>query len=223
MTIIVSKQQLSDMYYGKRLSMRQIAKELNCSQTTVWKHMTHYELKRRERSDAMKMITKSMEHRQKLADVRRSKGIGIGDKNHAWKGGVGKKVNDRNIAGLVYWKNSVKRRDGFRCQMCGVDGLVECPHCGTKPSLHVHHIKSWIHHPELRLDISNGVTLCEKCHRGLIKITGLIAGTSLKEDNQQPSQRIANRLLEGSTVSPDESIMDTNAPLERDDMTCSIQ
>jgi hypothetical protein len=223
MTIICTKEKLAEMYYDKRMSMRQISRELSCPETNVWKHMTLYGLKRRERSDAMKMITKSLEHRQKLADIRFSKGYGRGELNHLWTGGSGRKLNDRNQVGIVYWKNSVKRRDKFTCQMCGVSGLVECKCCGSKPTLHAHHIKSWKDHPELRFDVSNGITLCDKCHRGLNRITGLIAGTSLKKDNQQPSQEIANRLLEGSTVSPDESIMDTNAPLERDDMTCSIQ
>jgi len=220
MKIIVSKEQLSDMYYGKRMSMRQISKELCCGETNVWKHMMHYGLKRRERSDAMKMITKTLEHRQKLADIRVAKGLSVGKKNNRFVDGNSSKINERNQVGLVYWKNSVKRRDGFKCQMCGISGLEECKCCGTKPVLHAHHVKSWKQYPELRFDISNGITLCEKCHRGLNRITGLIAGKS-RTDNQQPSQEIANRLLEGSTVSADESIMHTNALRESDDMTCS--
>lgn len=208
MNIIVSKERLSEMYYDKRMSMRQISMEVRCSQTNIWKHMTHYGLVRRERSDAMKMITKTLEHRQKLADVRFNKGYSRGSKNPRFVDGNSGKVNERNQVGLVYWKNSVRRRDQFKCQMCGIDGLVECKCCGTKPTLHAHHIKSWKDNPELRFDIDNGVTLCEKCHRGLSRITGLIAGKS-RTDNQQPSQEIANRLLEGSTVSADESIMRT--------------
>lgn len=185
--------------------------------------MSHYGLERRERSDAMKMITKTLEHRQKLADIRFNKGYGRGESNHNWTGGKGKALNERNQVGNHYWMNSVKRRDEFTCKMCGVNGRKECPCCGTKPTLHAHHIKSWKDHPELRFDVSNGITLCEKCHRGLNRITGLIAGTPTRMGNQQPSVEIANRLNEGSTVSPDESIMDTNAPLERDDMTCSAK
>ena len=210
MKIIVSKEQLSDMYYNKRMSMRQISHELSSSETTIWKHMMHYNMVRRERSDAMKMVTKTLEHRQKLADIRFKKGYGRGSDNHNFVDGNSKNINERNQVGIAYWRNSVKRRDGYKCQMCGIDGTIECKCCGIKTPLHVHHIKSWKEYPELRFDISNGVTLCEKCHRGLVRITWLIAGKS-RTDNQQPSQEIANRLLEGSTVRPEETIMATNA------------
>ncbi len=51
------------------------------------------------------------------------------------------------------WASLVKNRDG------------KCVECGNLNDLHAHHIKSHKTNPELRLDISNGVTLCGHCHR----------------------------------------------------------
>lgn len=51
------------------------------------------------------------------------------------------------------WRKAVLERDGYKCRTCG----------STK-YLHAHHIKTWDSHPELRLDIDNGKTLCRTCH-----------------------------------------------------------
>ena len=52
------------------------------------------------------------------------------------------------------WKKAVLERDGYKCQ-----------HCGEENDLHVHHIKSFSKYPELRYEVSNGITLCKKCHK----------------------------------------------------------
>lgn len=47
----------------------------------------------------------------------------------------------------------VKARDG------------KCIHCGRMEDLHAHHIKPKWSHPELKLDLENGVALCYRCHK----------------------------------------------------------
>lgn len=37
--------------------------------------------------------------------------------------------------------------------------------CGSIEDLHTHHIKPKATHPELTFDLSNGITLCYRCHR----------------------------------------------------------
>lgn len=60
----------------------------------------------------------------------------------------------RNSKLVVSWRRQVFERDNFTCQ-----------HCGTKGgNLHAHHIKEWSKFPELRIEVSNGLTLCISCH-----------------------------------------------------------
>jgi 5-methylcytosine-specific restriction endonuclease McrA len=51
------------------------------------------------------------------------------------------------------WRIYVLERDGYICRKCGV------------PGNNGHHVKSFVNHPRLRLDVSNGITLCDDCHR----------------------------------------------------------
>lgn len=52
------------------------------------------------------------------------------------------------------WRKAVFERDGYRCRKCGEKGGY----------LEAHHIKPFAYFPELRFELSNGLTLCEKCH-----------------------------------------------------------
>jgi hypothetical protein len=45
-------------------------------------------------------------------------------------------------------------RDVGTCQSCGA----------TEGEMQAHHIKPWKHHPELRYDVANGLTVCAPCH-----------------------------------------------------------
>ena len=49
----------------------------------------------------------------------------------------------------------VRDRDDNKCQF---------PGCSSKSKLEVHHIKKWASHPSMRYDVTNGITLCKKCH-----------------------------------------------------------
>ena len=57
------------------------------------------------------------------------------------------------MSSLSDWSNAVKVRDG------------RCLSCGSYHDLHAHHIKQKSIYPELMLDISNGKTLCYRCHK----------------------------------------------------------
>ncbi len=90
--------------------------------------------------------------RKKMADSHR------GNKSSFWKGGVDKKIY-KHYNNLDYrlWRERVFKRDNYTCQKCKQRGDF----------LHPHHIKSYTHFPELRYEISNGITLHKKCHNNL--------------------------------------------------------
>ena len=72
-----------------------------------------------------------------------------------WKGGISSKNHSiRNSAEYKKWRSGVFKRDHFTCCDCGKKG----------GELNAHHVKPFSEYPELRLDISNGITLCKKCH-----------------------------------------------------------
>jgi hypothetical protein len=66
-------------------------------------------------------------------------------------------TRDRNGWEYRAWRAAVYRRDNYICRLCGIPG----------GKLHAHHIELWSRCPELRFEVSNGLTLHEECHRAL--------------------------------------------------------
>ena len=62
-------------------------------------------------------------------------------------------LHDRNSTQYKEWRTSVFKRDGYRCLKCG-----------SKKDIQAHHIKPWKKNKNLRYVVSNGETLCRKCH-----------------------------------------------------------
>ena len=68
---------------------------------------------------------------------------------------VRKSEEGRRCAEYKEWRTKVFVRDHYTCAVCGARGV----------RLNAHHIKSYANSPELRYELSNGVTLCEYCHK----------------------------------------------------------
>lgn len=81
-----------------------------------------------------------------------------GDKHHNWKGGITPEYHKiRNSIEYKNWRRSVFERDRYTCTNCKKSKEVS-------GRLEADHIKPFSLHPELRLCIDNGRTLCETCH-----------------------------------------------------------
>lgn len=94
--------------------------------------------------------TRTPEWNKKIGDAQR------GEKANNWQGGIYPEQDAiRRRAEYKAWRTAVYERDDYTCVLCGQKG----------GELNADHIKSFAKHPELRLDISNGRTLCVSCHK----------------------------------------------------------
>ncbi len=78
-----------------------------------------------------------------------------GDKHQNWRGGISE-INwgIRHSSQQQIWSKRIKERDNHKCVLCG-----------SIENLQADHIKPFALFPELRLDLSNGRTLCAPCHK----------------------------------------------------------
>lgn len=81
-----------------------------------------------------------------------------GSNNPNWRGGKtleGQAIRSSNA--YKKWRKQVYERDNYACVWCFIPG--------NGKNLNADHIKPFWSHPELRLDIRNGRTLCIDCHK----------------------------------------------------------
>jgi hypothetical protein len=78
-----------------------------------------------------------------------------------WKGGI-TPINKiiRGSVEYIEWRKSVFERDNYTCVFCGARNGN-----GRTVVLNADHIKPFATYPELRLELSNGRTLCRPCHK----------------------------------------------------------
>lgn len=62
-------------------------------------------------------------------------------------------LNRMLTLGYMDWIKTVYARDSYCCQVCG-----------SSRNLNAHHLDGYADHPAVRVDPSNGVTLCQKHH-----------------------------------------------------------
>lgn len=80
-----------------------------------------------------------------------------GEDHWNWQDGITtEKEKERKTPEYYRWRLSVLKKDDYTCQKCG-----------KKDDLRVHHIYSFAHYRELRYETSNGVVVCEDCHKDI--------------------------------------------------------
>ena len=88
------------------------------------------------------------------------------DKHWNWRGGVTPELQKiRHSKEYDAWRFAVYKRDNYTCQ-----------HCKKKcrgREIVAHHLKNFKDFPKERFMISNGITLCRKCHKIVHKEIGV--------------------------------------------------
>lgn len=140
---------LRRLYLSERKTCKQIGEILCCSPSRVSDYLTRYGIPIRPPSLKGRKMTKAACEKMSKA----KQGRYIGSDNPNWRGGTLFRDPERNRYPSKMWVKAVKDRDGWKC--------VEC---SSTDRLHAHHIKRWKDYPELRYEVSNGVTLCHPCH-----------------------------------------------------------
>lgn len=82
--------------------------------------------------------------------------------NHLNKGLTKESERVRKSKLYKNWRISVFERDNYTCVICGARNEKGV---GKTVLLNADHILPFASNPELRLDVSNGRTLCVSCHR----------------------------------------------------------
>jgi hypothetical protein len=162
--------ELYTLYDIEKKTISVVAKIYSVSPATILKYLRKFNIKtrrlgytindkiRKKLSVGHKGIKQSYEWRKNISQAM------MGEKNHNYKHGLAKsKKYIKNIIrkSLEYkeWRKAVFERDNYTCQKCGVKNGN-----GEEIYIEAHHIKSYDKYPQLRFAISNGQTLCKKCH-----------------------------------------------------------
>ena len=90
-------------------------------------------------------------------------GIALRSKENSprWQGGITDELDKlRKSKEYKEWRTRVLKRDNYTCQCCGDN---------KGGNLHAHHIRNFKDNEDLRFDVNNGITLCDKCHNPSIK------------------------------------------------------
>ena len=102
-----------------------------------------------------KVLEKALNKKRKILD-KEQKALNKEQKALNKKEKALKNKNNRNTLDYDIWHNKVLIRDNYFCQVCG-----------SKKELEAHHLESFSSTPQLRTILSNGITLCQKCHKNL--------------------------------------------------------
>lgn len=73
---------------------------------------------------------------------------------------LGRKILGENPS---EWRKKIFEKDSYTCQRCSDS---------SGHNLNAHHVFNWRDFPELRTETSNGITLCEDCHKRFHKEFG---------------------------------------------------
>lgn len=154
----------------QEFTLREIARRYGVGQTVVFKRLKEHGIRvqgHEEKGHITKQREFTPEHLANLRGAAKARrGKYVGEKSPTWKGGASvKNLKLRQSGDYREWKRAALELRGGKCQSCGVEQGHVCDCCGTKVTLHVHHVESFARVPERRFDPTNSEVLCPRCHR----------------------------------------------------------
>lgn len=84
------------------------------------------------------------------------------------------RILNRDYYAIIEWRINVFKRDNYTCQCCSDD---------RGNNLNAHHLNGYNWDIENRLNVENGVTLCDDCHTSFHKTFGYGNNTKEQFDN----------------------------------------
>lgn len=147
------KKWLYNEYINENKSASKIAVEQGCTENNIFYYLKKHGIKSRTMSEIRKD--------KYWGSTGESNGMygRHGESNPNWNGGCSAERQSKYAR--AFWKElakSVLKRDNYLCQECGVGNTKD-------NKLVVHHVKQWSCYPDLRFDLNNLITVCEKCHK----------------------------------------------------------
>lgn len=183
------KELLEELYLKRELSIDDVALQVGSSESSISMLLDKYNIPKRNRWEKMAGwntgLSLSEEQRKALSDFakqrtgERSARYGVvlskevrnkiseslkgrfrGPDNPQWKDGKNRRERELLNGRYEYkdWRQAVFERDCYTCQMCNQ------PSTGN---IEAHHIYPFADFPHLCLEIANGITLCQDCHRSV--------------------------------------------------------
>lgn len=150
--------------YHSGLSPADIAEKYNCGRTTI-KNIISAKSQLRSMSESSKLavkmgkkdksIKKLIESAKTYNRFNPKKRPPTGRNNPNWIKDRSLLKHKRSRTELKNWRKKVFERDNYTCQICDQKG----------GKLQADHILPYSHFEELRENVSNGRTLCERCHK----------------------------------------------------------
>ena len=163
----ITKEILEDLYSNQHKTTLEIGKIFNLSDATILNLLNKFNIYIPNRSEIMAYYYYEKGGLEKAKEIAsdinrriesscRQRGISVEDFN-----GFTHSENQliRNSSDYKLWAKKVFERDNYTCQCCGKRSKKNNP-----VNLNAHHLKNFAQNIELRLDVSNGITLCECCH-----------------------------------------------------------
>ncbi len=151
-----NKEWLTSQYLLLKKSASQIANENGCKENNILSWLKKHGIETRSTEEIRKIKKWGLSGKQNGMYGR------TGKTNPNWKGGVA--PERQALYTSRKWSKAVSfvwKRDNAACQVCFVSGGR------GKLQLHVHHIKSFALHPELRCSVRNLILVCKPCHNKL--------------------------------------------------------